>query len=74
MTAKEFLSKKEDSTNWSIEGVMVDFAKYHVALALEAAVKNAEAYNIDEAGQEIYTDAKIKKESILTSYPLENIK
>lgn len=71
MTAEEFLLS---STKWSMQEIMIDFAKYHVALALEVASKNAEAYNIDEAGQEIYTDAKIKKESILNSYPLENIK
>lgn len=74
MTAKGFLTIKEDSTNWSIEQVMIEFAKYHVTLALASASKKAEAYSIDEVGQIIYTDAKISKESILNSYSLENIK
>jgi hypothetical protein len=74
MTAREFLISKR-LNGWAnhtvVAELMVDFAKYHVELALKAASENAELqYSHTEYLNEIYV---IDKESILTSYPLENI-
>ena len=48
---------------------MIEFAKYHVELALKSASKNVIVYNYRESDT-----IKINKPSILNSYPLKNIK
>ena len=50
---------------------MIEFAKLHVEEALKEASEKAD-YITD--GQEHITDIWIDKDSILNSYPLENIK
>ena len=60
--------------------IMIEFAKFHVQKALEVASKEADLYDIDSAsniGNQYYGDEVtiiVEKESILNSYPLENIK
>lgn len=81
-TAEEFLREKiiNSKTNnfrpdWEeVSEWVKEFAKYHVKLALESAVKKAQlsdfAYEFLQEGAE---DA-IDKDSILNSYNLDNIK
>ena len=71
MTAREFLISKR-LNGWAnhtvVSDLMVDFAKYHVTLALQAAANNHE---------DAFYESKtwwIPSDYILTSYPLENIK
>lgn len=52
---------------------MVDFAKYHVKLALEQAADNALIVD-EETGYGANPSFGIDKGSILESYPLENIR
>lgn len=56
--------------------IMIDFAKLHVKLALEAAANNADLYpNSNCYGEGGYcTNTRVDKDSILNAYPLENIK
>jgi hypothetical protein len=49
----------------------IEFAKLHVEAALKAAVDNVEMYDFNERGE---FGRGINAESILNSYPLENIK
>jgi hypothetical protein len=49
----------------------IDFAKLHVEAALKAAVENAELDR--DAGQDL-NGISIDKDSVLNSYPLDNIK
>ena len=76
-TAEELLDNKfpefehlDNGNIWvNIENIMIEFAKLHV----EAALKNAalEAHTRDIP----YTDdVEVDEDSILMSYPLENIK
>jgi hypothetical protein len=58
---------------------MIEFAKLHVEAALKEASDNAEAdYTYEVFGGEFYDQPIyryfVKKDSILNSYPLENIK
>lgn len=83
MTAKEFLRNKKNviglrsqasplgSEGTEIE-VMIEFAQYHVTEALKAASEKAEI-ELDDLGI-LGTHYVVNKESILTAYPLENIK
>jgi hypothetical protein len=48
-----------------LEQAMIEFARYHVDLALKAATKNADL---------IETDGDIDPETILNAYDLNNIK
>ena len=61
-TAREFYDK-HDSDDCVV--MMIDFAKLHVEAALKAASENAE---ITDYGY------SVDRDSILNSYPLENIK
>jgi hypothetical protein len=59
--------------------LMIEFAKLHVEQALKEASDNAEAdYTYEGFGGEFYDQPIyryfVKKDSILNSYPLENIK
>lgn len=75
MTAKELFDKMlHENNEATTTEMMVEFARMKVLEALNVASEKAEAYNIDEAGQTIYTDAKIDKESILNAYSLAQIK
>jgi hypothetical protein len=51
-----------------IEQAMIEFAKLHVTAALKEASEKASVY-ADEGGYSEFVD----EESILNSYPLENI-
>ena len=67
-TAEEFMNLYHGSTN---KHALIEFAKLHVEAALKAASEEAD-YITD--GQEHITDVWIDKDSILKSYPLDNIK
>ena len=76
-TTVSFLAEKDiidlrltHSGEW-LSDIMIEFAKIHVKEALDKASENADT--CEQAvmrGHEIIVD----KETILTSYPLENIK
>lgn len=74
-TAEEFfisvVGENPDEFNGYIKECMIEFAKLHVEAALKAASEEAD-YITD--GQEHITDVWIDKDSILKSYPLDNIK
>jgi len=65
-TAEEFVLKYNSSEQK--DSLMVAFAKMHVIEALEWASGDAEAWVIGGLV------AEVNKDSILNSYPLENIK
>ena len=77
-TAEEFLRKNidyvfEKDCKEDVENAMIEFAKLHV----ESALKEA-AYNLDSEYCYAYSSERNKHDelydSILKSYPLENIK
>lgn len=74
-TAEEFFTsvvgENPDEFNGYIKECMIRFAQLHVEAALKAASEDAD-YVTD--GQEHITDVWIDKQSILRSYPLDNIK
>ena len=75
-TAEDILSKKFNELRSSftlkdVEECMIEFAKLHVEQALKEASDKAD-YNT--WGHEHIEDVWIDKDSILNSYPLENIK
>jgi hypothetical protein len=64
---------------WRDEVAMRQFAKAHVKAALEAAAKNAKIIDdpnsyCGNTGSEYLPDQIVDPESILNSYPLDNIK
>jgi len=72
LTTEDFFSSNLDPDNYGIYTIhdrMVEFAKYHVELALKSASKKA---YITGAGS--LFNPKIDKDSILNSYNLDNIK
>lgn len=79
-TAEDFLDKKfplfEDLDNgdiWmNIEEVMVEFARMHLEAALKAASEQADVTNKPKFPGDI--NWTVDMDSILNSYPLENIK
>ena len=81
-TAKEFLESKnlpDALSRNTLYDAMIEFAKLHVEQALKEASDNAEAdYTYEGFGGEFYDQPIyryfVKKDSILNSYPLENIK
>ena len=82
VTTKELLKKEFSMTymvedeliitngNDIIEKMLIDFAKFHVQAALNAASIHAKLKRIDFT----VNDYMVDKESILNSYPLKNIK
>lgn len=71
-TAEEFLDLQHNiipSTEFDIRKVMIEFAKLHV----EEALKEASEKGLVEANEGGYTSF-LDKDSILTAYPLTNIK
>lgn len=71
-TAEEIFYSKEFSKNSSlefedVENLMIEFAKMHVEEALKEAYEKA---GLEYYGDEVCYD----KDSIITAYPLENVK
>ncbi len=67
MTANHFIQQDNHLTT---EELMINFAKYHVLKALEAAALEGKI----ETEPWIHGHSRIKKDSILNSYKLKNIK
>lgn len=58
-----------------IPETMIEFAKIHVEAALKSAAENAELDDIgSHNGEEWISHTIVDKDSILKSYPLDNIK
>jgi hypothetical protein len=77
-TAGEFLNHQEETVSYfefDIRDVMIKFAKLHVEAALKEASEKAKTSEFWEGntGSE-YCETIVDKESILNSYPLNNIK
>jgi hypothetical protein len=71
-TAREFYDK-HDSDDCVV--MMIDFAKMHVEAALKKASENAKIrYDYSGNTGSEYCDEFVDKDSILNSYPSENIK
>lgn len=69
-TAEEFIEETYSSVPYELDQIielMKEFAKLHVQEALEQAAENAKIGYLDGYGY-------INKKSILTAYPLDNIK
>lgn len=76
-TAEEFLDlqhKTVPSTKFDIRQVMIEFAKLHIEAALKASYDNAEIENCGNPYDSEDDSKCVNKNSILNSYPLENIK
>ena len=76
VTAEEFALENMQGTDLQeIESALVEFAQYHVKLALEAAGEKA-ALALSEAQEIQKEDSRkyVSKKAIINSYPLENIK
>ena len=71
-TAELFRGTKlmDSSKPYTEEEIMIEFAKLHVEAALKAASENGKAY-FSEVFEEYTSD--VDSDSILNSYPLENI-
>ena len=75
-TAEDIFFKNAGKTiNQEEYSAMIEFAKLHVEAALKEASENAKAH-IDHNGEWVSTNVKsrVNKDSIINSYPLENIK
>ena len=80
-TAKEYIHqfqnkfKAENYRDGVVKGLMIEFAKLHVKAALEAAAGNASVKYVHNPKMSDYNHetAVVDKESILNSYPDENI-
>ena len=67
-TATEFF----DEGNFNnVTDMLIEFAKMHVEEALKQASEKAQAYNKPKFSSDI--NPQVDMESILNSYPLENI-
>ena len=83
-TAEEFFysiivqSSIDENGNYSIcdiQEALIEFAKLHVEAALKAASKQAKTKeDVAIFAEGSYRTQVVDKESILNSYPLENIK
>ena len=76
-TAEEFLEDNlsNPTKGWSEKKRLIEFAKLHVEAALKAASENAETE--EECGNPYDPEDYyyvVDRDSILNSYPLENIK
>ena len=69
-TAEEFAKNNHPMKTYPVDwNVMIEFAKLHVEAALKAASEDAHTKDVP------YTDdVEVDKDSILRSYPLDNIK
>ena len=77
LTASDLIDKRYENFDeldsgdiWSnIEDLMIEFAKFHVEAALKAASEDSHTKDVP------YTnDVEVDRDSILSAYPLENIK
>jgi hypothetical protein len=79
-TAEEFANTHHPMKTYPVDwNIMIEFAKLHVEAALKAASEKSYVEYIDlETKEDVITDdgvgVDINKNSILNSYPLENIK
>lgn len=83
-TAEEFLATEEYykvENDYETQKALIEFAKLHVETALKAATENAKLNAYDRYGKcvkETYYgdegEITVNSDSILTSYPLSNIK
>ena len=83
-TAKDYISKnltdfweggKAQYNGEDVEKTMIEFAKLHVEAALKQASEEAKiTYDYSGNTGSEYCDEFVDKDSILNSYPLENIK
>lgn len=82
-TAEEFmLTNLQSMDQTEVENAMIEFAKVHVQAALESASEKSNLLLTDKKGNTKTTGgydaygsiATVNKQSILNSYPLENIK
>ena len=73
-TALEFLNEAQTnpSKGWTAHKVMIEFAKLHVEAALQEASVSAMAYEEKDRRGGVW--CFVDEDSILNSYPLENIK
>ena len=76
-----YVSGRIDGTEQNYPEMMIEFAKLHVKAALEAAYKKADLKEEEKGDEQIcfscndFGDSYVlDKNSILNSYPLENIK
>jgi hypothetical protein len=78
-TAEEFLNRNIDyvlgkDAKQDVEQSMIEFAKLHVEQALKAAsISKSQCTSYTEDGLD-YKENKLCKDSVLNSYPPENIK
>ena len=70
-TAEEYLNSKVGTRSAWITEMMIEFAKLHVEAALKAASKNADVKLVSGVMDDYRV---IDEDTILKSYPLENIK
>jgi hypothetical protein len=77
MTAEEFLKERQWKNGMNlrerIHESMIAFAKYHVEQALKEASNKSYTETI-HTGRQFGMQSRVNKNSILNSYPLENIK
>lgn len=76
ITAEQFLNNQDfydlhAIPEWSVKRVMIEFAKLHVTEALKEASEQALLGNTEKG---VYSVLAVSKDSILKSYPLENIR
>lgn len=73
-TVEEFLEDNlsNPTKGWSEKKRLIEFAKLHVKAALEAASENATAYREEDMRGGTWT--LVDKDSVINSYPLNNIK
>lgn len=73
-TAEEFLPKNSNGmySRNEVETAMIEFAKLHVEKALKEASQQAEISNKPKFSGDY--NLVVDEDSILNSYPLENIK
>lgn len=75
-TAEEFLKGNSENEPWTgtQEQAMIEFAKLHVDAALKRASENVKHELVAPWESDEGMVGDIDKDSILNSYPLENIK
>ncbi len=75
-TVEEFLPKNENGrySRNEVEKAMIEFAKLHVEAALKEASKKAQIKYEYSGNVGEYCDEFVDVNSIINSYPLENIK
>lgn len=73
MTAKELFDKMlEENEECTSTEIMIAFAKFHVQKALQKAAKDA--YMTGDSESTLYCSCRIKRDSILNAYDLNEIR